>query len=293
MRKPFRLAPLLLAAVAPGPLASAEPEGETREVGSREAVWQLARKISPALLEGFASRLTFAGQFLALEAEGPEVAQALYALIDDEATDARVRLAACRALADILDTKLEHTRPGGLLGDAERDELRDRLRRLYHDILLAPFLREQVGLLLALLGDLQAVEASLRRLVRLSASADEVERARSHLELADLYYRMRQYDKAVKSYERLIEFYEVLLSARRRVGGGDEAVAEIEKDLALHCYNAACSSALARDLEKAKSFLRRAVRLERTYLDSIEKDGDLANLRRDPDYRAFLEDLRK
>ncbi|MGQ9591270.1 MAG: TPR end-of-group domain-containing protein [Planctomycetota bacterium] len=293
MRKPIRLAPFLLAAAAAGSLRSGEPEGEVRGAGSRAAVWRLARKISPVLLEGFASRLTFAGQFLALEEEGPEVADALYALIADEATDARVRLAACRALADVLDPKLEHARPGGLLGDAERDALRDRLRRLYHDILLAPFLREQVGLLLALLGDLQAVEASLRRLVRLSASTDEVERARSHLELADLYYRIRQYDKAVKSYERLIEFYEVLLSARRRMGGGEEAVAEIERDLALHYYNAACSAALARDIEKAKSFLRRAVRLERTYLDSIEKDGDLANLRRDPGYRAFAEDLQK
>lgn len=271
----------------------AQPEGELRRAYGRAATWQLAQKIAPTLLEGFESRLTFAGQFLSLESEGPEVAEALFSILDDEASDARIRLAACRALADVLDPKLEHARSGGLLSEAERSSFRERLRRVHRDVLLPQAIKEQVGFLLALLGDLQAVDASLRRLLRLSASADELERAQSHLELADLYYRIRQYDKAVKNYEKLTEFFEVLLSAQKRAPGNEETTREIARQLALHYYNAACSSALGGDIDRAKLFLKRAVELDSLHLESIQKDGDLSNLRRDPGYPEFFEALKK
>jgi hypothetical protein len=58
-------------------------------------------------------------------------------------------------------------------------------------------------------------------------------------------------------------------------------------------YNAACSSSLNRDIPGSMTFLRKAVQLESSHFENMEKDGDLANVRDDPGYEAFRAELRE
>lgn len=266
---------------------------ELKATFARATRWQLARKITPRLLEGYRTQLTFRGQYVNLLEEGPELIPALLALVDDTASDARLRLSACRALADALDPTL--TPPGreAPLRIPDRDALLASLRRLYHDVLLAGLLREQSGILLAILGDTQAVDSELRRLEKRAASDDLVESTQSHLQLANLYYRIRQYDKAVRSYDRILAFYERFLELQVERGATGEALESWQRELALHYYNAACSSCLNQDLEKSRTLLRKAVKLDPSHAEHVDQDGDLLDLREDPGYAAFIRELRE
>lgn len=268
------------------------PEGPARTALAAAARWQLARRVSPRLLDGFESQLTYAGQYLELIDEGPEILDALLALLDDEATDPRVRLSACRALADAIDPGLDRPAPiVSALTPERRQALVSRLRGIYHDILFPPGLREQVGILLAILGDMQAVESSIRRLLRLAESRDQIESADSHVRLANVYYRIRDYEKAVRSYDRVLEFYEKVIAFQRRQDPEAEFLARLERELALEYYNAACSNALARDVTRAQELLRRAVVIDSMHLGNLENDGDLTNVRKAPDYESFRREL--
>lgn len=264
---------------------------EVQDAGLRAALaravrWQLARRIAPRLAEGQKSQLVYAGQYAELSREGPEVLGALLALMADAASEPETRLGASRALADMVDPQL--SRPGGdPLRDAERPALLAELRRLYHDPLFPALLANQVGMLLAILGDTQAVDSELARLERLSLSTDEFESTRSYLLLADLSYRIRDYAKAVKSYEHVLVFYERVLDNQKRRQAPLEVLREIAKELALQYYNAACSASLGKEIDKAKRYLRRAVALQATHYENLEKDGDLENLRRDPEYPTW------
>ena len=286
-----------LSVAGPGALAEtrkardALADGELRLDLSRAATWQLARKLSPRLLEGYESQLTYAGQHAEVRSEGPEVIDALLVLIDDASTDMRVRLSACRALADAVDPKIDQ--PGIDLTPERKSRALSSLRKLYHDVLLSAILREQVGILLAILGDTQAVDSEIGRLERLASSDNEVESAQSHLQLANLYYRIRNYEKAVKSYDRIVAFYERFVSLQKRRRARPEVLQELSKELALHYYNAACSSALNKDLEKSKALLRKAVDLNPSNLENVEKDGDLLYLRSDASFPSFREELGK
>jgi tetratricopeptide (TPR) repeat protein len=272
----------------------AAPDAELRAAFERAARWQLALKVSPRLRAGIESQLTFDGQYDDLKAEGPEVVDALLALVSDESTEPEVRLAACRGLADTAS-------PAAAA----------KIRELYHDILLPPLLREEVGLLLAIFGDTAAVLRDIERLKKLPTGdlaelEKEIERRRTgrllvevlqkNRELANLYYRIRSYENAVSAYEKIIKALDLLYDWQKRQGAGESDLAELEKEIALHYYNAACSNALKGDIARAQDLLKEAVRRHAIHYDNIEKDGDLAPLRAHEGYAEFqkaLEDLFK
>ena len=267
---------------------------ELRNALARACRWQLARKLAPALLEGFETQLTYAGQYVDLLTDDPEVVEALLALIEDAATDIRVRFAACRAHEDAVDPKVTYPggkHPPGLLKDSA--ELLSPLRKLYHDVLLPEPLREQMGILLAVLGDTHAVDSALARLEKLAAGGNAIASTQSHLQLATLYDRLRDYEKAVRSYERVLAFFERIIAIEKRGRNRQTVLASLARELAPHYYNTACSSALNRDIEKAKTLLRKAVELDALHLENLQKDGDLTNLRNDPTYGAFREELKR
>jgi tetratricopeptide (TPR) repeat protein len=263
--------------------AASDPD--LRRAYARAAVWQLAAKLTPPLKEGFESQLTFDGQYDDLAKEGPEALDALLALAEDAAGEPGVRLAAFRAIADVA-RRLEAT-----TSKDSRRELLSRLRNLYHDPLLPSVLEEQAGFLLAIFGDTHAVDARIARLESTARMADPNEKLQSHLELAELYYRIRRYDQAVKSYDEIISAFERILEVLERNRIPREEMARHRRQHALQLYNAACSSSLAGQIEKTKDFLRKAVELDPMHYGNMEKDGDLANLRKDPGYAAFRREL--
>ena len=263
----------------------AATDPDLRRAYARAAVWQLAAKLTPPLKEGFESQLTFDGQYDDLAKDGPEAIDALLALAEDAAGEPGVRLAAFRAIADVA-RRLDAT-----TSKESRRDLLSRLRNLYHDPLLPSVLEEQAGFLLAIFGDTHAVDARIARLESMSKTTEVNEKLQSHLELAELYYRIRRYDQAVKSYDEIISAYERILEILERNQIPREDMARHRRQHALHLYNAACSSSLGGQIEKAKDFLRKAVELDPMHYGNMEKDGDLANLRKDPGYAAFRREL--
>jgi tetratricopeptide (TPR) repeat protein len=271
-----------------------------RRALNRAATWILAGKMVPRFREALETQLTFDGQYSGLEELGPEVTHALLELLGDEATEPVLRLCACRALADVADASVV-----------------PRLRALSSDVLLPRLLREQVGILLAIFGDTYAVEADITRLSRLTRSASETLQVGAYLELANLYYRIRRYQKAVECYEEILRLYggfQKLLEERtrdlrrqrdRESDPGrrllfEQQVLALEKqleataeELSLHYYNAACSNTLAGNIERAKKYLRKAVQGEPSHYTNMEKDGDLGRLRSHPSYGEFRKELGK
>jgi tetratricopeptide (TPR) repeat protein len=273
---------------------------ELREALSRAATWQLALKITPALREGFESQLTYDGQFSRLKEEGPEVLDALYQLIRDSATDISIRLSACRALADVVEPGGPRTpgtpaSSGALVKPEALKALLPNLRQLYHDILCPYVVKEQTGFLLAILGDTHAVDSEVDRYEKLAQSENPRESTASYVQLANLYYRIRRYQKAVKCYEKLIPFYESLYRQQKRIKPPlpEEILEKLRGELALQYYNAACSNSLYGDLDKSRTLLRKAVELDPMHYNNLQKDGDLLNLRKDPGFADFLKELGK
>jgi tetratricopeptide (TPR) repeat protein len=258
-----------------------------KETYARAATWQVALKVRPVLRTGLETNLTYDQQYADLKDEGPEIVGALFALAEDAATDGPERLAALRAIADVAAPRRG---AGQSAAAGEGAAILSRLRRLHHDVLLPAYLKEEVRFLLAIFGDHDAVRSEIARHEKLARSQDLGESHQSHRELAQLYYRMRDYEKAVKSYEKVIGNLERELE--RRVNRLDpEVVLAWRKTLALEYYNAACSSSLAREIEKAKGFLRKAIAIDSSHFVNMEKDGDLANVRKDASYAAFRKEV--
>lgn len=271
-----------------------------RRAFGRASTWILARQIIPKLEEGIETQLTFDGQYRSLKELDKEIVDSLFAILEDDAGEPAIRLTACRALADVADKSIL-----------------PRLRSLHNDILLERFLRTQLGILLAVFGDTHAVDAELERYWRFASRKSERERLLAHIGLANLYYRIRNYKRAVDCYEEILGItrrtqqqaksrLEVLLARGKRET--DERVREvlqrtaeqlqeqlkaIEEELSLHFYNAACSNTLAGDMERAKTYLRKAVEAEPSHYTNMEKDGDLSRLRSHPSYPDFRKDLGK
>lgn len=280
--------PAALEATRAARARAADPE--TKQALGRAASWQLARKVVPTLRDGFLSQLIFAGQYLALKGEGPEVIDALLCLIEDASTGLEIRVTACRALADVVDRRLASKGPS-ILTEERRRSLVGRLGKLYRDVLLDELLRHRVGILLATLGDTRAVDSQITRSQRLISSPNPVERRAHETTLAELYYEIRSYGKAVKIYEQMLGFYERLLADQKDASASREVLTYISRLLALNYYNGACSAALDGNIERAKEWISKAVSLDPQHFGNMEKDGDLANLRGDPGYAAFREKL--
>ncbi len=239
--------------------------------------WQLAEKIRPALAAGIESNLRFDGQYAALAKEGPEIRDTLLALLDDESTPPALRIASCQALADV----------------GKREDV-DRLRRLVRDPLFPPYLRDRVGMLLAILGDTYAVDRELDRLQGQLAAIDKTDRfyIPTNLRLAELFYQMRRYPSAVAAYDRILEVYlEYYTQATKNPRVSEEQKRALASEFALQYYNAACSQTLSGDLERAKSSLRECVQLDATHYAHIEIDGDFSKLRASGGYAEFRRKL--
>jgi tetratricopeptide (TPR) repeat protein len=256
---------------------------EVKEALARAALWQLVAKMTPALEASLESQLTYDGQFAELAPEGAEAAAALLALAEDAASSFPLRLTALHAIADLAG-------PGK---GPEPERLRERLRAIHRDVLAPERLRDQAGMLLAILGETQTIGPEIARLEKLSESDDPRDSVSADIELANLYHRIRSYEKAVKCYDRILRFYERIFEAQKRQRAPPEVLERLRRELGLHYYNAACSSSLAKDVTKAKALIRKAVELDPIHFSNMEKDGDLANLRKDPDYQAFRRELGK
>jgi len=250
-------------------------DAEFRGLLSKAVHWQLAAKILPVLQAGVETQLTFDGQYTSLNQYGREGIESLLAVVDDSATDINLRIAACRALADIGD-------PSVL----------PRLRTLQGDILLPAGLREETGILLAVFGDHYTIEKDLREYERLSRKERNDIRLLAFLQLSGLYYRIRNYKKAVDSFEEIIEiFADAVEHEKKRRPPQRELIERLTEGLVLHYYNAACSNALYGDIDRCKKYLRKAVRGEPAHYENIEKDGDLDKLRSHPTYKEFRKEL--
>jgi tetratricopeptide (TPR) repeat protein len=252
------------------------PTADEKAVFARAATWQLAALIEKRLHEGVESQLTFDGQYTSLREHGREGIDALFAIIDDDTTRVAYRLAACRALADA--------------GDAS---LVPRLRALHNDALLLPALREELGIVMAVFGEKQAVEDELRRSLRFASSPFLPLRLEAHLALANLNYRVRDYKKAVEAYEEIISVTQQIQALQKRSGAPEDVIEETQRNLGLHYYNAACSNSLHGDFERAQKYLRKAVEAEPMHFQNMERDGDLLKLRQQPGYEAFRKELGK
>ena len=239
----------------------------------RAETWILAERIAETLREGIESQLSFDGQYASLAEIGPRAIPTLLAMVDDEALPYAYRTTAIRAIAD--------------LGDAS---LLPRLRELHADILLLPPLREELGIVLAVFGDTYAVERELREARRYVDSERAAVRLNAHTALARLYYRIRDYERAVESYEVILELSRKIVDAEK-IRLPANVRQQLENELAVRYYNAACSNALHGDLERAKKYLRQSVTLNPDHYRSIDQDGDLIRLRESKGYEEFREEL--
>ena len=91
------------------------------------------------------------------------------------------------------------------------------------------------------------------------------------LELSNLYYRIRNYPRAVENYHKVLEIIE---DDQRR----NPQDPRLKRRLALNYYNAACSMSLNGDVKEAREHLRKALLLDPTHFKSVERDGDLRKL---------------
>ena len=234
----------------------------------------IAEQVSQLLRRGIKSQLSFDGQYNELAANRDENIEALFYLLSDEASPLAVRLSSCRALADI-----------------GNKSLLPRLRQLYWDLLLDTRLREELGIILAVFGDTQAVEKELARYVKFVDHQRTLVRLSANIQLSNLYYRIRNYEKAVGAYEKILELSERIYKAERQAGMPQEVLQARENQLNLHYYNAACSNSLNGSLDRARKYLLKAVQGNPEHYENIGKDGDLLKLRKDPGFPAFMKKL--
>ena len=253
--------------------------GAIRNALNDAYLWQLAAKSVGVLQEGIDSQLTFDGQFTSLRQHGKEIVDALVRLVDDENAPLIVRSYATRALADVVED------------DAEKRRILPYLRELNADILMAPMLREQIEILLAILGERNRLFQDIRRLEKMAESENVGLLLRTNEALATLNYRIRNYERAVGHYDRIVTIMEDVYEQQKKLGIPEESLAELQMQMALHYYNAACSNSLHQDIPKARELLKKAVRLRTEHFANIEKDGDLRALRADESYEEFRTEL--
>ena len=234
----------------------------------------ISTRVAGVLQRGIKSQLSFDGQYNELAENRTENIEALFFLLNDESSPYAIRHGSCRALADIGDKSLL-----------------PRLRQLYWDILLDPDLRNELGIILAIFGDTTAIDNKLTRYSRFTDHQRSLVRLSANIELSNLYYRIRNYARAIEAYEKILEISEKLLKTQRQARVPQEVLREGEQQLNLHYYNAACSNSLGGNLERAKKYLLKAVQGNPEHYGNIGKDGDLINLRKDPGFPAFMKKL--
>ncbi len=267
-------------------IAGKEEDAKKRASLERISVQLLAAKFVEIILERQKTGLIFDGQYDDLKKDGPLAARALRLLLDDETTEAAVRLGTINALADVADASFL-----------------PRIRELESDPLLPNLLRDELGALIAILGDTSRFERRLRKLERSSRSKNRDLSLGAYLELSNLYYKIRRYDKATRCYERILKLFtqvrETLklkkLPPEHPLYAAYAAYAARFSDrvFALHSYNAACSYSLAGKIEESRDHMKTAVKLDPMHYDNMSLDGDLKNLRESEGYAKFKRELAK
>ncbi len=238
----------------------------------------LTEGLKRILAERSKSGLIYSGQWSDLKAYDPDIGRLLLALVKEPFEDPQIKQAALNAIADL---KLKKLIP--------------ELKAITEDILQPDFIIESAGLALAELGDLSWAEKRIAALEKIAASGnpDVPSRYSALKQLANFYYRLKRYDKAIRAYMQTIK----ILESRLVTLQGDEALF-VRETLRLHYYNAACSASKAGDFKAAAEFLDKALAnavnraTMRELFQSVQEDGDLEAFRKDTRYRAFLEKLK-
>lgn len=271
-----RLGPPALAAVREALAAErARPSPDRQFISSLEAAARrlLGARLAETIARRQESGLVFDGQYDDFKEIEGNVREALFHLLDDEASSLALRFGALNALADV----------------ATGEDLA-RVRQLEDDPFMVPRLKTELGVLMAILGDTSKVDHQIQRFERHATSTNPDLSLSANLQLSNLYYRIRKYSKATDCYERVLKIFELVRSQLPKEHQLYRAQFN-DQVLALHHYNAACSYALDKKIEKAREHLRAAVRLDALHFKNMDLDGDLENLREAEGHEDFKKEL--
>jgi len=243
--------------------------GEEGAPALRRLVREIARDALRRSIEREGS-VRYRGQFASLAPLGPEGAEVLLEIFSDE-----------DALLD------ERNRAATALGDIGGPAQATALRRLADDFLVEEWVEREARFLLARFGDRSLVDPLLAELRQIAAreltAATLPAILTAHGELAEIHYRIDEYDLAVEHYRKKQALLVELLGRVR-----PELREALEEEIELLQYNLACSLALAGKIDEAFAALDRSMASRGVTLDMLRTDGDLRAVRADPRYEAKL-----
>ncbi len=220
-----------------------------------------------------ATNALYAGQYAALRTVDPDPVPQLREWVleaPDRVTDEDAFRQACvRALRDVIE------------GEAPEEVIKT-LRGVIEDEFEAPAMRSAATDALAQLGDRTFVDKMIAELEPVAAGDDVKRKAAAWMQLADIYYNLRDYAKSAEAYGKLLALHE----------DGEVDLTKAGQNVPTLYYNSACSLALAGDKEAAFARLTKALEvaahargLSRSLLDS---DMDIASLREDPRFAELM-----
>ncbi|MBI4003511.1 MAG: tetratricopeptide repeat protein [Candidatus Omnitrophica bacterium] len=112
-----------------------------------------------------------------------------------------------------------------------------------------------------------------------------------------LAFEIAFYEKLLRAYPDFVDVLIPLGTTYTRAGLYDKGLVvdlrltQLRQEDPLAWYNLACSYSLLNRVDEALESLRQAFSRGYTDLAYVQKDADLANLRRSPKFRQFLESL--
>lgn len=239
------------------------------EVGKFE---QLVRRLIEAELERIALAapgLRFHGQYAHLAVTGDAGVDALMAIfLDDDVAVQRRRSA------------------GYALGDIGNDRLVPQLGKVADDFLTEEWLEREAVYLLARFGDRTRVERWIA--VHTEITEQELNSRTltamlgAHSELAEVFYRIRDYATAVRHHEKKLV---LLRDLRERVV--PELATALDEEIGLVRYNLACSLCLSGRIDDSFRRLEEGLEEGHVSLAMIDRDGDLARIRADERFKTW------
>ena len=259
----------LLAAGQPGiaalgrALSEFAPDGEVPKDADRERLQKLNGLVGAVGLgfmsEATRSRMVFAGQYEPLMPLQPFVGQFFLRLLLDtpQSFPLTSRNVVVLALRDLYPKP-----PSPRLAEQIAEMAKDDLEPLN--------LREQLAYLLAQWGDRELVQDRIAALEKDIEGREGEDRAEAQKALADLYYNLRDYQKAADLH-------------RAHLRSAEKSGAALTPS---DYYNAACNMSLAGDLQGAVAELERALELQKS--EKVDSSTHLprAMFENDPDLRA-------
>ncbi|MFQ5653369.1 MAG: hypothetical protein ACE5GW_01390 [Planctomycetota bacterium] len=260
-----------LQAIGPSVLLEVRPlfDGEAARPRLLELVSAIVRDAVERSLKEEAT-LRYHGQFAHLAPLGREGEEVLLEIFLDE------------------DAPFERrNRVATALGDIGTARLLPRLKAVAEDFLTEVWLEREAGFLMARLGDRSLVDLWLSRNRKIAgqppSTSNLPEILGAHTELAEIYYRIGDYEGALRHYRRKKVLLEDL---RERVR--PELKEAVNDEIALLHYNLACSLSLAGRIDEALAALDRSLGHREVTIGMVEADGDLRAVRKDPRYKAWI-----